>query len=138
MYHTRSSLSTLVVAFLLVMAVDVDAFWVVPPSSSSQRVARLCMGKGLNKANKQAMLKQKMEAAKRQKQGDDAATHVAEDDKDTKQLTATEIKERNDRKRFEELLQKGGANFLSDYSQDGYLNKQQEEEEIDAFRKWIL
>jgi len=136
MYHTRASLIALVVAFLLVMAVD--AFWVVPPSSSSQRVARLFMGKGLNKANKQAMLKQKMEAAKRQKQGDDDGADVAEDDKDTKQLTAKEIKERNDRQRFEELLRKGGANFLSDYSQDGYLNKQQEEEEIDAFRKYIL
>ena len=50
-------------------------------------------------------------------------------------LTEREIRERNDRLRFEELLRKGSASVLNDYSSDGYLNKQQEEEEIDAFRK---
>lgn len=90
------------------------------------------MGKGLNKAkNKQAALKQKLENAKRQKL--EEAGEEAEEER--RRLSDKEIRERNDRLRFEELLQKGSASVLSDYSSDGYLNIQQEEEEIDAFRK---
>ena len=95
------------------------------------------MGKGLNKAkNKQTLLQQKMEEAKRQKMneaGDVPAATAAGQGK----ITDQEIRERNDRLRFEELLRKGSASALNDYSSDGYLNRQQEEEEIDAFRKWM-
>ncbi|KAL7563005.1 hypothetical protein ACA910_013529 [Epithemia clementina (nom. ined.)] len=45
-------------------------------------------------------------------------------------LSEKEIKERNDRLRFAELLKKSAASVWNDYSKDGYLNKQQEEEEI--------
>jgi len=46
-----------------------------------------------------------------------------------------EIKERTDRLRFQEMLDKKGSVVLNDYSSEGYLIKQQEEEEIDAARK---
>lgn len=91
------------------------------------------MGKGLSKANnKQALLKQKMEEAKRQNldPAEDAEIIAGR-----QKLTEREIRERNDRLRFEELLRKGSASVLNDYSSDGYLNMQQEEEEIDAYRK---
>ena len=41
------------------------------------------------------------------------------------------IKERNDRLRFDELLKTKGF-VVNDFSSDGYLNKRQEEEEINA------
>ena len=115
-----------------------DAFLVQPPGApssprSQQSVTGLFMGKGLSKANnKQALLKQKLEEAKRQKldHAKDTETIAGR-----QKLTEREIRERNDRLRFEELLRKGSASVLNDYSSDGYLNKQQEEEEIDAFRK---
>lgn len=50
-------------------------------------------------------------------------------------LSDKEIRERNDRLRFEELLKKGTVHVMNDYSSDGYLNRQQEEDEIDAVRK---
>ena len=124
-----------------------DAFVVRPPGApltssspralllrrSQQSVVGLFMGKGLNKAkNKQGLLKQKMEEAKRQNLD---TTENAETTAGTQKLTDREIRERNDRLRFEELLKKGSSSVLNDYSSDGYLNKQQEEEEIDAFRK---
>ena len=84
------------------------------------------------KLNKQQELKKKMELAKKQNKKEE----VDDDDKTGKgRLTDKEIKERNDRLRFQEMLKKGGASVLSDYSSEGYLNKQQEEEEISAARK---
>ena len=49
-------------------------------------------------------------------------------------LSDKEIKERNDRLRFEELLKKQ-ATSLNDVSSDSYLSKAQEDAEIDAYRK---
>jgi uncharacterized membrane protein YgcG len=49
---------------------------------------------------------------------------------DSSRLSPQEIKEQNDRKRFEELL-KGSQVFSGE---DNYLNDQQEEESIDAYR----
>jgi len=103
-------------------------------STSTQSAVALFMGKG---KNKQLLLKQKLEDAKRQKLKDNANNDDAVGDSAAKkQLTDKEIRERNDRLRFEELLKKGSATVFNDYSSDGYLNKQQEEEEIDAFRKY--
>lgn len=63
------------------------------------------------------------------------------DDEDERQrllrLTDQQIKERNDRLRFEELLQRSGT-VLNEYSADGYMSKKQEEEESDARSTWPL
>jgi competence protein ComGC len=82
--------------------------------------------------NKQAELAKKMAMAKKQKienQGENAEVGAVKE-----KFSDKEIKERNDRLRFEELLKKQSSS-LNAVSSDGYLNKQQEEEEIDAYRK---
>jgi len=83
-----------------------------------------------------------MELAKLQKQGidTDADTDAAASaENDSKLgLTQEEIKERNDRRRFEQLLQREGTKMFSDYESDGYLNTKQVEEEISAQRKFIF
>lgn len=91
--------------------------------------------------NKQADLLRKMELAKKQKEeegdgdNDDASsTTKSSDDQKTKKLTDEEIRERNDRLRFEELLQRESSKVLNDFSSSGYLTKEQEEEEIAASR----
>jgi hypothetical protein len=81
---------------------------------------------------KQADLRRKLELAKQQNKEEDDDNQPVASKKSL--LTDKEIKERNDRLRFEELLQKGSSSVLNDYSSDGYLNKNQEEEEIDAAR----
>ena len=59
-----------------------------------------------------------------------------EDDKsETTKMTDQEIKERNDRKRFDELLQNRAVS-MNDMGNDGYLSKEQEDAEIDAYRKF--
>jgi len=95
------------------------------PSSTS-----LFMGKGLNKnRSKQAELAKKMALAKQQKAGNDD-TSSAEDTKKAAALSAKEIKEKNDRLRFDELL-KTKSISLNDMN-DGYLTAEQEQEEIAA------
>lgn len=82
--------------------------------------------------NKQAELAKKLALAREQKalkEGIDLQGPEAEE-----RLSTTEIKERNDKLRFEELLRKQSTSF-NDVSSDGYLNAQQEEAEIDAYRK---
>ena len=80
--------------------------------------------------NKQADLLKKMQQAKQQKQGDQDDTK--DDSKGEYQQSDDEIKERNDRLRFEELLRKESASAMNAYSSDGYLTRQQEEEELNA------
>jgi hypothetical protein len=101
-------------------------------SSSSCGIVRLNMAKASN--NKQAELKRKLEQAKLQKLETTTATS-ADNRAEAAALSDRQLKERNDRLRFAELLRKEAANVLNDYSSDGYLNKQQEEEEITAARK---
>ena len=103
-----------------------SSFTVCPPVSSHRGSVRLAMAKSINK---QAELRRKMEQAKRQKLGESSSINDAET-----RLTDEEIKEQNDRLRFEELLKTKSATVLNDYSSDGYLNKQQEEEDITASR----
>lgn len=94
------------------------------------------MGKGLNSfRNKQAELKRKMEIAKQQKEIDGEEVPVIDDVTEKTSLTDIEIKEQNDRLRFQELLKRSASNVLNNYSSDGYLSKDQEEEEIEAARK---
>jgi hypothetical protein len=109
-----------------------------------RHVVVLEMGKGLNRArNKQADLLKKMELARQQKEGDSAtattAAAAADHDapKSLSSLSNADIKKQNDQKRFEQLLREESSNVLSAYSKDGYLNKEQEEEEITAARAGI-
>jgi hypothetical protein len=88
------------------------------------------MGKGLNKArNKQADLLKKMELARQQKEGDATDENAPNS---LQRLSSAEIKKQNDQKRFEQLLKQESSNVLSAYTRDGYLSKEQEEEEISA------
>lgn len=108
---------------------EVDAFRTpsMPSSSSSSSVHRvsssyLYMAGSKSLKSKQAALRQKMEQAKRQKEEPPSS------------FTDEEIRQRNDRLRFAELLQRGGGALSSDGTE--YLNRKQEEEEIDAVRKF--
>lgn len=109
---------------------------IISPTSGDSRLessTSLCMAKKIR--NKQAELAKKLALAKEQnalKVGVDPSSPD-----ELERLSDKEMKERNDRLRFEELLQKQAAS-LNDISSDGYLNKQQEEAEIDAYRKLKL
>jgi hypothetical protein len=86
--------------------------------------------------NKQADLMKKLKEAKQQaKESSGEVDDESEIPKKVSELSAQEVKERNDRLRFQQLLAEGGTSMLNDYSSDGYLNRQQEEEEISAARK---
>lgn len=85
--------------------------------------------------NKQAELQRKMMLAKQQAAqktngGDDSITC----DKKGR-MSDEEVKEANDRKRFEELLNSHSASIGAEKSSDNYLTLEQEEETIDAYRK---
>jgi hypothetical protein len=92
--------------------------------------------------NNQAALAQKLALAKEQankKDGEDDGTNAINAKKEAAaRLSAAEIKEKNDRLRFEELLRTQASTVLNDYSSDGYKNHQQENEEIMAARKYIV
>lgn len=113
----------------------------VGTSSTSSNTA-LFMG-AFNKRNKQADLQKKMALAKQQKQsqnqdkegGDTSDSSASAADS---KLSADEIKERNDRKRFEELLNSESATHMSELGGGSYLTSQQEEEEIDASCKFCF
>ena len=90
--------------------------------------------------NKQADLAKKLAAAKEQnlKQDDNQVDSPRAETR----LSDRELKELNDRRRFEDMLEKQTAS-LNFVSSDGYLSREQEEAEIDAYRKskslgWIL
>ena len=102
-------------------------------NSQGKRDVKLGMAKKMR--NKQADLAKKMAMAKErasreQQDGDEPGSS----EKSAK-LTNAEMKEKNDRLRFEQLLKTQSSAVLNDYSSDGYLNKRQEEEEIKAARK---
>ncbi len=87
--------------------------------------------------NKQAELQRKMMLAKQQ-----AAQKAIENDdgsstggKQKVRMTDEELKEANDRKRFDELLNSQSAS-IGAQSSDNYLSQEQEEENIDAYRKF--
>ena len=82
--------------------------------------------------NKQADMLKKMADAKKQTAGGE----IPVDESGTAILSAQEIKEQNDRLRFQELLNTQGSSVFSDYSSDGYLNRKQEEEEMTAFSEY--
>jgi hypothetical protein len=91
--------------------------------------------------NNQAALAQKLALAKERanrKDGEDDGTNTINAKEAATSLSAAEIKEKNDRLRFEELLRTQASIVLNDYSSDGYKNQQQENEEIMAARKCIV
>ena len=106
--------------------------------SFSNMNTSLFMG-AFNKRNKQADLQKKMALAKKQKQEKESGGSSREniDEKSNLKLTAAEIKEINDRKRFEDLLNSESATHMSELGGGTYLTTQQEEEEIDAACKFI-
>ena len=89
--------------------------------------------------NKQAELQRKMALAKQQ-----AAQKASENDDDGSsskgakaRMSDEELKEANDRKRFDELLNSQSAS-IGAKSSDSYLTQEQEEENIEASRKFRM
>lgn len=89
------------------------------------------LGMAKKMRNKQLELVKKMAMAKEQNLKQDG---TMDDSKAVDRLSDRELKEQNDRRRFEEMLQKQTAS-LNFVSSDGYLSREQEEAEIDAYRK---
>jgi hypothetical protein len=125
---------------LMVAPQSTDSFSVATPlipRKQQQSLITLKMAKGLNKAkNKQAALARKLQLAREQKDGT-----TQKDDKTNEasiaSLSDAEIKKKNDQLRFEQLLKQEASNVLNNYSSDGYLSKEQEEEEISAVRRGV-
>jgi hypothetical protein len=84
--------------------------------------------------NRQAELQKKLALAKKQNASKGQLQQQAESG--VAALSDEEIKELNDRKRFEELLQ-GSQAFLGGGSDDDYLSADQQDESIDAYRTCI-
>lgn len=125
---------SLCLGILLMASITTSAFQIqMNPTKlkTTPTTTTLCMGKGLNKnRNKQAELAKKLALAKQQKEGgDDSDASSAEPAEKTK-LSAKEMKEKNDRLRFEELLKTKSVS-LHDMN-DGYLTAEQEQDEIAA------
>lgn len=125
---------------LMVAPQSTDSFSVATPlipRKQQQSLITLKMAKGLNKAkNKQAALARKLQLAREQKDG------TTQKDDETNEasiasLSDAEIKKKNDQLRFEQLLKQEASNVLNNYSSDGYLSKEQEEEEISAVRHGV-
>jgi hypothetical protein len=104
-------------------------------STSASSSTALHMAK--NSLKKQADLRRKLELAKQQnKEETDSDSGMGDPAQKQSRMSDAELKEKNDRLRFEELLRKGSSSVLNDYSADGYLNQSQEEEEIEASREY--
>lgn len=87
--------------------------------------------------NKQAELQRKMMLAKQQaaqKANEGGGESSSKAGEEKMRMTDEELKEMNDRKRFEELLNSSMGSIGAE-SSDNYLSQEQEEENIDAYRK---
>ena len=100
---------------------------VIGGSSSSSTV----LFGAFNRRNKQADLMKKMQQAKEERE--------EKRPEEKKELSDEEIKEMNDRKRFEELLNREGVTATNyDYGVgDNYLTKEQEEEDMTASQRGV-
>lgn len=85
--------------------------------------------------NKQAELAKKLALAKEQNAREEGIE--SEGSESSGRLSDSEIKEVNDRRRFDELLKTQSAS-MNTVASDGYLSKQQEDAEIDAYRKFQI
>ena len=104
-----------------------------------RRPTVLFLAAGSRSLNKQAALRQKLEQAKQQKfeqQQQQNSTTTASSSSSGYPFSEKEIRERNDRLRFEELLQKKGGAFIDSENDKEYKTRQQEDDEIDAIRKY--
>eukprot|EP00586_Coscinodiscus_wailesii_P004866 CAMPEP_0172483426 /NCGR_PEP_ID=MMETSP1066-20121228/10459_1 /TAXON_ID=671091 /ORGANISM="Coscinodiscus wailesii, Strain CCMP2513" /LENGTH=258 /DNA_ID=CAMNT_0013247315 /DNA_START=242 /DNA_END=1018 /DNA_ORIENTATION=- len=93
------------------------------------------MAGGLNKkkGGKQADLARKFAMAKQKKQPKNVSA-PSEATAEERKLTPEEIKERNDRQRFDDLLNSEAAtqSYMNEFGGGRYLSKQQEEDEVNA------
>jgi hypothetical protein len=133
---TKSAVAVVLFGSLIVSMDVINAFQPAITTSKSSRwttSTTLFMGKLLR--NKQAELQKKMALAKKQNASNQDGNT---DDNTEEKLSDKEIKERNDRKRFDELL-RGTTISNSGNSDDSldYLSEQQEEEQIDAYQRGI-
>uniref|UniRef100_A0A7S1YVU1 Thioredoxin-like fold domain-containing protein n=1 Tax=Ditylum brightwellii TaxID=49249 RepID=A0A7S1YVU1_9STRA len=105
-------------------------------SSSRCSSSALHMG-AFNRKNKQLELQKKMAQAKKLRQGDPSPTESEKEKEKKKRLSDEKMKVKNDRQRFEELLEKETASFMGDYDETGYKSLSQLEEETDALAAGI-
>ena len=103
-----------------------------------RRPTVLFLAAGSRSLNKQAALRQKLEQAKQQnfEQQQQNSTTTTSSSSSGYPFSEQEIRERNDRLRFEELLQKKGGAFIDSENDKEYKTRQQEDDEIDAIRKY--
>ena len=95
------------------------------------RNVAMFMGKGLNKArNKQGELARRLELAKQQRENS-----VPDEEKAI--LSDEEMRIKNDRLRFEEMLRNTAVAIGNDFESGGYLSQEQEEEEIKLARSGV-
>ena len=115
----------------------------LPCVHNRRRPSYLYMAAGSRSLNKQAALRQKLEQARQQnfEQQQNTTTTSSTTISSSSSgypLSEKEIRERNDRLRFEELLQKKGGAFIDSENDKEYKSRQQEDDEIDAVRKYIV
>ena len=117
----------------------------MPCIHNRRRPSYLSMAAGSRSLNKQAALRQKLEQARQQNFEQQQNTTTTSSTTITVSsssagypLSEKEIRERNDRLRFEELLQKKGGAFIDSENDKEYKSRQQEDDEIDAVRKYIV
>jgi len=109
------------------------------PSSSPGRPTALGAINRRNKFNKQKDLAAKMAEAKRQRElAEGGGEPEAEAATTEKELSAAEIKSRNDRQRFADLLDNSMTSGGTDLDRGYYLTEQQEDENADAVFRGIV
>ena len=101
-----------------------------------RRSTVLFLAAGSRSLNKQAALRQKLEQAKQQNFEQQQQNSTTTTSSSGYPFSEKEIRERNDRLRFEELLQKKGGAFIDSENDKEYKTRQQEDDEIDAIRKY--
>lgn len=114
--------------------------WIIQQHKYRGSTFLLHMAAGSKSLNKQAALRQKLEQAKQQNFEQQQNTTVVSSSVSSSgyPFSDKEIRERNDRLRFEELLQKKGGAFVDSENDKEYKTRQQEDDEIDAVRKYCF
>ncbi len=112
----------------------VQSFTLLPKCSNYRPCTSLTGA--FNKRNKQGDLMKKMKEAKRQREISEGVTTEATNPSGEKKIRKSdeEVRKENDLKRFEQLLNSESAtiNYDIDGNSGNYLNKKQEEEEVNA------
>jgi hypothetical protein len=117
--------------FVLLGVMSTHSFSVQTLQTSNPTTVAMYMGKGLNKArNKQGELARRLELAKQQREDS-----VPDDQK--ARLSDKEMKMKNDRLRFDEMLKSAAIAVGNDFESGGYLSQAQEEEEFQSARSGV-